>query len=437
MKKVLVLGGDLACVKKLEGMDFESINNVNFRYIHPSRDLGPQSEIYSTLDTIISNNFITRRAKAKFAYKISKNFLLSRSFKIQLGVVLLSNYRVRSIRTFYYFLRYIIKIQTLLYYCSVIMGFLKIPEYIVDKLINYNLKEHELLSKILAEIKPSFTIILSSGYDNLIYLSKIVEKNSFGKLILIINNWDNLSSKGFIGKEIDYVALWNHQQINHSTKISKVSNIKLTVIGSPTADSAYFKYSTSNLQKTQKNNPNKRLLYIGQQSKYDEISDVKRIATLLNSNNSKYNSLTYRPHPFTMSKTKQILAQQSNLTEVDINTDREIDLLEFDAIITLPTTFLLEVILSRVPAVLYLPSNKLYRKDPATMWQYTHFDPLRENLPMVSVKDLNVLQTYIVNGFPQQNIFSNESIDNLFPRFSKTYEERVDTLLTKILEKDT
>jgi hypothetical protein len=138
-----------------------------------------------------------------------------------------------------------------------------------------------------------------------------------------------------------------------------------------------------------------------------------------------------------MSKTKQILAQQSNLTEVDINTDREIDLLEFDAIITLPTTFLLEVILSRVPAVLYLPSNKLYRKDPATMWQYTHFDPLRENLPMVSVKDLNVLQTYIVNGFPQQNIFSNESIDNLFPRFSKTYEERVDTLLTKILEKDT
>jgi hypothetical protein len=437
VKKVLVLGGDLACVKKLEGMDFESINNVNFRYIHPSRDLGPQSEIYSTLDTIISNNFITRRAKAKFAYKISKNFLLSRSFKIQLGVVLLSNYRVRSIRTFYYFLRYIIKIQTLLYYCSVIMGFLKIPEYIVDKLINYNLKEHELLSKILAEIKPSFTIILSSGYDNLIYLSKIVEKNSFGKLILIINNWDNLSSKGFIGKEIDYVALWNHQQINHSTKISKVSNIKLTVIGSPTADSAYFKYSTSNLQKTQKNNPNKRLLYIGQQSKYDEISDVKRIATLLNSNNSKYNSLTYRPHPFTMSKTKQILAQQSNLTEVDINTDREIDLLEFDAIITLPTTFLLEVILSRVPAVLYLPSNKLYRKDPATMWQYTHFDPLRENLPMVSVKDLNVLQTYIVNGFPQQNIFSNESIDNLFPRFSKTYEERVDTLLTKILEKDT
>jgi hypothetical protein len=84
-----------------------------------------------------------------------------------------------------------------------------------------------------------------------------------------------------------------------------------------------------------------------------------------------------------------------------------------------------------------LPSNKLYRKDPATMWQYTHFDPLRENLPMVSVKDLNVLQTYIVNGFPQQNIFSNESIDNLFPRFSKTYEERVDMLLTKILEKDT
>lgn len=437
MKKVLVLGGDLACVKKLEGMDFESINNVNFRYILPSRDLGPQSEIYSALDTIISNNFITRRAKAKFAYKISKNFLLSRSFKIQLGVVLLSNYRVRSIRTFYYFLRYITKIQTILYYCSVIMGFLKIPENIVDKLINYNLKEHELLSKILAEIKPSFTIILSSGYDNLIYLSKIVEKNSFGKLILIINNWDNLSSKGFIGKEIDYVALWNHQQINHSTKISKVSNRKLTVIGSPTADSAYFKYSTSNLQKTQKNNPNKRLLYIGQQSKYDEISDVKRIATLLNSNNSKYNSLTYRPHPFTMSKTKQILAQQSNLTEVDINTDREIDLLEFDAIITLPTTFLLEVILSRVPAVLYLPSNKLYRKDPATMWQYTHFEPLRENLPMVSVKDLNVLQTYIVNGFPQQNIFSNESIDNLFPRFSKTYEERVDTLLTKILENDT
>lgn len=428
-----MLGGDATCVKKLNDFDFNALNSEDFKYIFPSGDFGFASELFSVTNQIISSKSVSKRAKLKFAYNVSKNYRKSSSFKIQLGVILFGNYRIRSAKSFFYFLKHIIRIQTFLSMCTVIMGFLHMPEKLVDKLIGLNLKEYLVLSKVLSQIKPSFTLVLSSGYDNITYILSFIDKIILGKYIILINNWDNLSSKGFIGKKVNHVALWNHQQIHHATRISKVSTKKLTVIGSSTADYAYSKYSNIYNIMSQDKFRNKKLLYIGQQSKYDEIYDVIRIANLLKGGSTHYNSLTYRPHPFTMSKNKQLVAQKSKLIDIEVNTEKQINLLEFGAIITLPTTFLLEVIVSQVPAIIFLPSKQIFRKDPATMWNYTHFDPLKELSPIITVENFSKLENFIRIGFPQQQNLSSNLLNTLFPRFNTRYEERIEAMLTNVI----
>ena len=105
---------------------------------------------------------------------------------------------------------------------------------------------------------------------------------------------------------------------------------------------------------------------------------------------------------------------------------------EFDGIICLPTTLLLEVLLTRIPAVVYIPKDNFNRRDPNSMWSYKHFDQIRKLAPIKVVKDFQELLLLISIGLPSPKPLSDELMDSLFPRFDITFKHRIDMLVKKV-----
>jgi hypothetical protein len=433
MVRVLLLGGDITCVDKLKKMSFDSLNNESIEYINLSLESNLYDSSLERFNNLLASKKLANRAKLKFTYKISKHYFQSSSFPIQLRTLLFGDYRIKSKETFNYFLRRVFGPQKLLYFLISLLGFLRVSEILLDKILGMRLSQINQFNEILSTIKPNILLVHSSGYDNISFLLKYVKKDLQIKIISVVNNWDNPSSKGFFGKEIDHVALWNHQQLNHVEKISGLNQELLSVIGSVTADKAYLKYGNFSIVPRTEPTPRK-LLYIGQQSKYDEVSDVINIAKIIRAGTTSYDKVIYRPHPMSFYKLKQIKSRMENLTGIEINNESEINLSQFEGIITLPTTFLLEILLCKKPAILYIPENKNFRKSPAVMWRYKHFDPLRDENPICIAKSFNEIIKYVTGGLPNQQRFLSDNLNILFPRYNSSYINRVDSLIKNIVK---
>ena len=432
MQKILLIGGDRTCIDKLKKFDFVRFSDFQYLNLHLENNLS--ENCVDELMALINSSKVAIRAKLKFVYKLSKHFFQSNSFSIQLRTIIFGNYRIRSIETLIYFLRHIVKNKSLTCIFFSFLGFLKISESLIDRLLAFNLPEIRILNCIIERNRPHAFVLLTSGYDHISFLLNYIEKQNAMKIIYLINNWDNPSSKGFINNRADHVALWNSQQADHIYSISGFDKKLMTVVGSHTADSAYLKYGDLHVSSKVKSNNSRQLLYIGQQSKYDEITDIINISNLLKNESCKYTKLVYRPHPFSAHKLKQTTSKLINQDGFEVNLNSDLDLTEYAGIIALPTTFILEVILSKVPAILYLPKNNIFRKNPHSMWQYKHFDTLRNNNPMIMAENFNTLKNFIINGLPPQNNINATDFFDLFPKLNLDYPSRINILLKTIMQ---
>jgi hypothetical protein len=212
---------------------------------------------------------------------------------------------------------------------------------------------------------------------------------------------------------------------------NKISQSTLKVIGSKTADDAYRKYITEIAPIL---NQEKTLLYIGQQNSYDEIGDLLRIQNYLNDNpRSYYRKLAYRPHPLSRMKMKRLNLHKNDIKNIDVVLESSIDLRKFDGIICLPTTLVLEVVLSKKPAIIYTPKSQNYRRDPAQMWNYDHFNEFKQEGFLKVIKDFNQLKYYLEYGLPMQKEFNQSKLEYFFPFYTENYTTRFSQLVQQIV----
>ena len=130
----------------------------------------------------------------------------------------------------------------------------------------------------------------------------------------------------------------------------------------------------------------------------------------------------------------RIASNLKSLENVEISTSHDLNLNEYRGIISLPTTLLLEVVLSKVPAIVYLPSNRLYRKDPRTMWNYKHFDNFKSLDSLKVIPNFSELKIAIKNGIPPQITPPTEVFQDIFPKFTENYTFRLKLLIENILK---
>lgn len=169
------------------------------------------------------------------------------------------------------------------------------PEGVLFKFFRYNLVNNSLSSAILA-VKYDLIILPSSAYASEDIDFSIICKNHSVKNLLLVDNWDNMSSKSILPTLPDYVGVWGGQSRDHAVKIQKFHPDQVFLIGSARFDS-YFKVRN---EKIASHYPFPYILFVGTALYFDEIEALKVLDAEISKNYSHYGDLkiVYRPHPW-------------------------------------------------------------------------------------------------------------------------------------------
>ena len=139
---------------------------------------------------------------------------------------------------------------------------------------------------------PDLVIIPSSGYTPEIYDLNLMNY----RYQVIIDNWDNLSSKMIFEKNPDKIYVWGQQSILHANKIHNIPKNKVVKIGCARY-SNFFKQRNKSLKKHFKYN---YILFLGSSWSWDEESTLEKLDIIFEKNIKifKNTKIIYRPHPY-------------------------------------------------------------------------------------------------------------------------------------------
>lgn len=236
MKNILFLSGDSAIGGKVKNLDLTTLQMQGFKFFHHEvSPIYPSNVTPEFLNRNISEDKILKIfSKLIFVYNAAKSKSKSKSLAIILSASILGPYKLRNLHSFKSIVQQLKKpintVSIIVYIC----GLLKIPINPIFFAQKKILRKFDFFFDYLSLSKIDTVVVFSSGYDNLVHLINYHDKINC-KFILVINNWDNPSSKCFVTENFDELLLWNHQQIQHVCKLNTISKEKLTVIGSQTA----------------------------------------------------------------------------------------------------------------------------------------------------------------------------------------------------------
>ncbi len=149
-----------------------------------------------------------------------------------------------------------------------------------------------VLEKIINKINPSLILIPSSGYEGLSFEVIKIAKDKKISTCLLIDNWDNLSSKTIFTRKPDCLVVWGQQAIEDAVRIHKMDPNKVFALGTPRFIE-YEKESKSNLSSPY---PFNYILFAGNALPFDELSALKKLDEIIDSKKLDL-KVVYRPHP--------------------------------------------------------------------------------------------------------------------------------------------
>ena len=153
----------------------------------------------------------------------------------------------------------------------------------------------------------------------------------------------------------------------------------------------------------------------------------------MKSGKTPYKSITYRPHPQSRSNLKKAIQFKLEEHGITVDTSKNFTVKKFDGVISLPTSMILEVIVSGIPLVVFAPIENHHRAHPSELFHWRHFEKLKSlNLFTVS-SDLNSLERILKSGIPVQIKELDVNFQSIFPNFQNSYEMRAKDVIERIL----
>ena len=187
------------------------------------------------------------------------------------------------------------------------------PVYpLFKKLIIDKFKLDNDLKKIFQKINPDITIYPSHCLEpesiKLVKISKFLKS----KILFLVDNWDNISSKTIFIEKPDAISVWGDQTVKHANLIQKINKKKIFKLGSPKFDN-YIQLKKKKLSRII-NDP--YVIFIGIIKPYNEIDALKKLDNEISKNRKIYKNLKvlYRPHPGREHLIR--LASKSNLRNI-------------------------------------------------------------------------------------------------------------------------
>jgi hypothetical protein len=152
----------------------------------------------------------------------------------------------------------------------------------------------------LQKYSEHLIVIPSSAYSH--YDIEIIQicANLNLKTLLLIDNWDNLTSKSILWHKPDFMAVWGEQTKMHAIKFQKMPQNRVFELGTPRFD----QYFQTRDNKIATNFEFKYILFVGTFLEFNELEAITIINNTIDNNIEAFSSikLVYRPHPWRQGK---------------------------------------------------------------------------------------------------------------------------------------
>lgn len=261
--------------------------------------------------------------------------------------------------------------------------------------------------------KYDLIIIPNSGTDaDLDYLLKISNESKVLSYMLV-DNWDNLSSKSIMLFKPSYLATMSRQCLIHGEEIQNINSKNIFVIGNSRFE-IYKEEHKKNLFKFE------YLLFAGCNLPYNEINVLKKISKDLINTDLK---IIYRPHPWRQKRINENFDEINELKNVildpqissnfnrigDIKFQPDLnyynDLIKNSIYVISPlSTFLIEALICKKPTIVLIEDEKENFTSPYKVYKnYKHFNEISNIKNTYLLKDLKKFMFFHKKLFKKNN----------------------------------
>ncbi len=168
---------------------------------------------------------------------------------------------------------------------------------------------HTVARRILARripVNPELERLVTAGdHDLVIHPSSAYEatgsdlvritRGTRTRVLALIDNWDNLSSKTVLWARPDHLGVWGEQSRRHAIEIQGIPPRDISILGTPRFDG----YFTARAQRPPSPYPFPYILFVGAALAVDELAVLRLLDDTLADGPGLQDDLrvVYRPHP--------------------------------------------------------------------------------------------------------------------------------------------
>jgi hypothetical protein len=286
---------------------------------------------------------------------------------------------------------------------------------------------------------------LFSEFDLVIFHSCTLEKEfpliqqslkkSNTKTLMVLESWDNLTSKQIFLFKPDYIGVIGQLDVINAMRIHGFEQHQIFQVGLPKFEILRkFKYNV------ERKAYSKTILYVGFFLPHDEIRLLNQLQKTLDSLDENFQIL-YRPHPgakkrllMTQLDPRVQITRKWGSTELPpLNNDYMSEVLDADVVIGPPTTFLLESMLIGVPSLIDLTNDGIHRTTSSNSAKnYLHIMQFVSMLDQITFRSADQIPNLIFNS-PVDRKYLASALDSIVYQDELTYAMRLIKIINSIL----
>jgi hypothetical protein len=307
---------------------------------------------------------------------------------------------------------------------------------------------NEELHALMSSLKPDLVIAPTGGYDTLVWDGLRSARELGIPTLVLVHNWDNLSSKGAFAVRPDYLGVWGEQSAEHAERIHGFPRDRVGVLGVPTFDH-YFRHPADS---TESPFPFRYALFAGCFAPFDELSALEGLEQAIEEQGLDL-KVVYRPHPHRRPRKRPDFFDEHRFEHVVLDPQmRDIYLASFDEgaerpkplfpaldyypalfehtelVICPLSTMIVEAAIFEKPVVVIAYDDGIHRDSPATVIEFDHFDGI-DRIDGFEIcrdaDDLGPLFTRLVEDSPRPARPLRQQIGYWLYHDDRTYAERL------------
>jgi hypothetical protein len=171
------------------------------------------------------------------------------------------------------------------------------------------------LESALRDVDPDLVLIPTQAIDPVGY--EILRLRPMGyRVLFLIDNWDNLSSKSIFPAQPDYLGVWGQQSVEHAMQIHDFPEENIFRLGTPRFDT-YYDVRLHRDSYLPRPYPFPYYLFVGCSIAYDETAVLQRCDELLKEHNRDREEpvrMVYRPHPWRAPRIQERQFQETDFS---------------------------------------------------------------------------------------------------------------------------